>query len=353
MKSKVIGLVILAVIIVAALVIQFGGIGDSQTITVKGYVGGEKIGFLKDEEVRNILKKKYGLEVDYTKAGSIEMVREQNIEGDFLFPSSQVALEIFKNEQGTKLVKSHIVFDSPIVLYSWSDYAEKLVSAGYVTKREDVFYVTGFKKLIDDIIADKQWEEIGLELHDGIKIISTDPNKSNSGNMFSGLAANIINNGIVLMEDFNSIRDDVVKVFDKMGFMEHSSGTLFDKYITQRYPLVIGYENQLVEFGIENPSIWEDVKDEMALLYPEPTVWSSHPLIALSDNGVKLINALQDEELIDLAWRKHGFRTGLVDRENDTDALVLEVVGMPEKITRVTQMPRAEVMMKIMDAIAH
>ena len=46
------------------------------------------------------------------------------------------------------------------------------------------------------------------------------------------------------------------------------------------------------------------------MLYPTPTVWSAHVMIALDENGQILLNAMQDEEVQDLAWKKHGFRTG-------------------------------------------
>ena len=41
---------------------------------VSGYIGGEKVGFLEDEEVLEILRNEYGLDVDYSKAGSLDMM---------------------------------------------------------------------------------------------------------------------------------------------------------------------------------------------------------------------------------------------------------------------------------------
>ena len=40
------------------------------------------------------------------------------------------------------------------------------------------------------------------------------------------------------------------------------------------------------------------------------TVWSTHVLLALDENGQKFLDALHDEDLQSLAWTKHGFRTG-------------------------------------------
>ena len=55
MKTKLIGLGILAAVIIAAAAYVF--ISNSQTVTeINGYVGGEKIGLLEDEEVQDILR---------------------------------------------------------------------------------------------------------------------------------------------------------------------------------------------------------------------------------------------------------------------------------------------------------
>ena len=70
MKTKLMGLGILAAVIVAAVVYVW--VSDSREVTeISGYVGGEKIGLLEDEEVQEILRDQYRLEMDYAKAGSI------------------------------------------------------------------------------------------------------------------------------------------------------------------------------------------------------------------------------------------------------------------------------------------
>ena len=93
MKAKWIGLLLLIVVALGAV----GYVWFSQTTQVTeitGYVGGEKIGLLEDEQVRKILKDKYRLSLDYNRAGSIEMVTTLDRAGqDFLFPSNQTALE--------------------------------------------------------------------------------------------------------------------------------------------------------------------------------------------------------------------------------------------------------------------
>jgi ABC-type Fe3+ transport system substrate-binding protein len=326
-----------------------------KTVVLKGYVGGEKMAFLQNQDIQNILKKKYGIEIDYTKAGSIEMVRESHgQEIDFLWPSSQVALELYKMNNQT-LVKSEVIFNSPILLYSWDVVTDALIQQGIVEKIDETYYIIKFQALIDLVVEGKTWKDIGLDaLYGKIAIISTDPTKSNSGNMFAGLLANILNQSgdIVDQDSLPSVLPTVQAVFARLGFMEHSSSDLFQAYLTKGVgdkPIIVGYENQIVEFSLEHEKLWPKVKDTVRILYPRPTVWSSHPLIILQERAQGLIAALQDEKIQQLAWENHGFRTGLIGVQNDPK--VLDIAGIPDTITQVIPMPSPVVMDTIINTL--
>ena len=74
MKSKMKGLLVLAaVIVLVATYLLISGKKPDQ-VHINGYLGGEKIDLLEDEDVQDIFRKKYSLTMDYTKAGSIEMM---------------------------------------------------------------------------------------------------------------------------------------------------------------------------------------------------------------------------------------------------------------------------------------
>ena len=141
--------------------------------------------------------------------------------------------------------------------------------------------------------------------------------------------------------------------FARLGFLEHSSGVLWDKFITQgvgAYPLIVGYENQLVEYSMSHPEVLELLRQKVRILYPKPTVWSSHPFMALNHGGERLLHALQDVDIQRLAWERHGFRTGLLGTQNDPK--VLQVVGLPAAINAVMAMPHAAVMQQILVHLA-
>lgn len=353
MKSKIVGGIILLLVIIVIIAFQFVNVNKPEEITVSGYLGGEKEGLMQDEEVKKILKDKYGITVEYTKAGSIEIIEQDSSDKDYLFPSSQTALELFNQTKSDKLYKSEIVFNSPIVIYTWKPIAEALINNRIVEEKDNSYYIADTSALIKLVTDKKKWSDIGVnDLYGYVTIQSTDPNKSNSGNMFAGLVANIMNNETVVdSSTVDTILPNLKDFFGKIGYMEHSSGDLFEQYLKTGMgakPMIAGYENQMIEFAIENPNDWNMVKEQVAVLYPEPTVWSSHPLIALNEKGAKLIEAMQDEEIQKIAWEKHGFRTGV----NGTINTEIEgFYGIPKNINAVIQMPNPDTMQKIMDGI--
>ena len=339
MKAKIAGLGILLLVIVLASAYTLLG-KSRETTEISGYVGGEKIGLLEDEEVQKLIERKYHLKIDYSRAGSIEMVTEDHTGMDFLFPSSQTALEIYESQYGNPL-KSEIVLNTPIVLYARSVVAE-----------DGVCYVD-MQKLAACIEEGTPWAEIGLpELYGNVSVSTTDPTKSNSGNMFAGLLANTLCGSTADEDSLDEILPRLQTIFQNLGYMESSSSDLFDQFLKTGIgakPVVAGYENQLLEFAEEDPDTWQQVKDDIRILYPSPTVWSSHVFIALYEQGSAGIDALMDEEVQKMAWDRHGFRTGINGSASDTGQFGVE--GIAPEVTRVMNMPDAATMERIIEAL--
>jgi hypothetical protein len=62
----------------------------------------------------------------------------------------------------------------------------------------------------------------------------------------------------------------VAAIFSRMGFLEHSSGVLWDKFISQgtrAYPLIVGYKNQLIEYSVDNPEVLDLLRQKVRILY--------------------------------------------------------------------------------------
>ena len=86
------------------------------------------------------------------------------------------------------------------------------------------------------------------------------------------------------------------------------------------------------------------------LIYPTPTVWSSHIYIALDEAGEAGIDALMDEEIQRLAWENHGFRTEVSGTGADEDHF--GVPHLAAEITQVAAMPSYAAMEKIIGALS-
>ena len=98
-----------------------------------------------------------------------------------------------------------------------------------------------------------------------------------------------------------------------------------------------------------NPKSRELIQNSVCVLYPEPTVWSSHPVISLTAQGDRLIEAMLDEQIQKLAWSEHGFRSGLVGVTIDPSAVNLPF--MPETIDNVIGLPSPRTFQRILDAL--
>lgn len=350
MKAKLTGLAVLLLVILLAGAYSVLSKG-TETTEITGYVGGEKIGLLEDEEVQKVIREKYGIEIDYSRAGSIEMVTEDHTGMDYLFPSSQTALELYEEQYGSP-VKSEIVLNTPIVLYARAAVTDALLEEGIAWEENGSCYVD-MEKLAACIEEGKAWADIGLsELYGNVTVATTDPTKSNSGNMFAGLLANTLYGGTVGEANVEEVLPRLQTIFRNLGYMESSSSDLFDQFLKTGIgakPMVAGYENQLLEFAAENPDTWEQIKDDIRMMYPSPTVWSSHIFIALDEEGANAVDALLDEEVQRLAWERHGFRTGIGGSAADTGSFGVD--GVAGEVTRVMNMPGAAAMERIIEAL--
>jgi hypothetical protein len=146
---------------------------------VAGLVGGEKEGLLADPDVQRILRDEYDLVLDYEVEGSLDIVQQAEPAGDFLWPSSDVALALYENREGS--ADEANIFNSPIVLYSWDSVTEALEEEGIVTQDGGVYEVD-LAALADTINQERSWADIGLgELYGGVLVQTTDPAAATRG----------------------------------------------------------------------------------------------------------------------------------------------------------------------------
>lgn len=353
-RPVVLGVALLVVIalVAGAIVVAGGAIGgdDDEPVVVRGTISTEKAGFLSDPAIEGILADRYGLRVEFATAGSLEMMETVPAGLDFLWPASPIVEEA----RYDPAPNSEEIFYSPIVLYSWAPVADALISAGIVQQINGALYVTGFPRLLELIESGTPWSDIGLsQIDGGVSIVTTDPTTSNSGSIFAGLLASTFYGGRLVDEGaVDAVLDQVLAFYADLGPLENSSGDLFTRFVSEgmsTFPIIAGYESSLIELSLQNEASLEQVRGEIRILYPRPTVWSSHPLIALNTTGEKLLTALQDEEIELLGWERHGFRSSLFGVQDATE--VLEISGVPSTIHPVMPLPRAAVMERIVTAL--
>ena len=361
MKRTLLGLLLLLVVVAVALGVSLFDLSsltrdlDSRDpVEVAIFYGGEKTALLNNPEVREIIEKHHKVSLDATKAGSIEMATTLDSRGkDCLWPSNMVAVELAR-QSGKTVLGEETIFNSPIVFYAWAEVAAALERAGAIGRDGEGFLVADVDRIAQLITEGKRWkEDLGLEIYGPFKVFSTDPSKSNSGNIWSGLLATAFNGGRTPTDKtLAEVLPRVEGYFDAMGFMESSSGDIFENFLKQGMgarPIIVGYENQLVEFIKANETYADLIRDKIRTIYPQPTIFASHPLISLTPACKRLQEALSDPDLQALAWADHGFRTGLIGVENDPAAIA--VARMPETVALVVPMPSAAVMSEIIETV--
>ena len=366
-KQKIIGILIFIVLIFIIIFVKIGGNNfNNNLIDVYVATGGGKEDFLSDERVLEILNKKYGINAVFDswsngKTVKLPLIRESiglgnsdivarikngenisiNTEGvtkyDALFTSDQRFYDYYKlspnKSEGESdrytVLDGGLTLNTPIVIYSWKEVTDKLITEGIVTQIEGVYYITDMDKLIEYILSGKTWSEIGLkELYGKINIASTDPVSSSPGATYYGLLLSILGNGQINDEDLETNLAKLKQFYQKSGYMNNTPADLFERYLKTGMggePLIVDYEKSLIDFANSNPNGFNQVKDDIVVLYPKPTIWNSHCFAAFSENGKKLYEALQDEEIGQIAWEKYGFRTGITGGSYDVSSVGIAI----------------------------
>ena len=333
-----------------------------QTVDVFCYIGSEKDGFLSNPIVKDILARDFGINIKFTKMGSIDqafLTGTQLQDVDCLWPSNTTALEIFREKNQSLydrgVAKHDVIFNTPIVLYSWTPVVDKLVAQNYITQDAAGNYVTDTITLLRLIVdPPATWKDLGADFLNGsFRIVTTDPVRSNSGNMFYGLFLNMLNGGeVVTGTNVDTYLPILKTYYDQQGLLEESSGILFDRFITLgagATPLMANYESLIIEYGLQNQASLATIQDQVRIVYPQPTVWSAHPAIALSEEGKAFIEALKSESLQKLGWEQHGFRSAVPGILNDPS--IFDLAGIPSQVNSVVNLPNSAAMLKMIEGL--
>lgn len=321
---------IVVVLIVAVAVIMFkrsgadSGSADGRVARITCYGGSEKEELINDPDVKKILAEKYGLEVNFIPKGSYKQVQIPPDElkaskVDCLWPSSASAQAIFEGSGNSKAFGNEYeaasVLQSPEVLYANKEAAEGLQRAGIVAIRDNNYFIVDLRRFLEDyLLPGKYWADLGVTLPAGpVLINSSDPATSNSGMTLAQLELATIASGNpyqpASVAQAGASLGKVKALVDAQGLMRTGSDSAFEQWVIQQTGgLLAGYENQLLQWiTTRNGGV---VPAGIVTLYPEPTIFNDHPILSLTTNGKKLIGAVQDDAVQDIAWTRYGFRSG-------------------------------------------
>ena len=352
-KDILIGIAILIALIFIIIGIKFFMDKDNKENTEEDLtnvyvaVGGGKEDFIADEEVTEIMKTKYKLNVIYDSWSNGKMiknalVREDGSKYNAMFPSDQRFYDYYKLSPDTskgeaarnRVLNGGLTLNTPIVIYSWDSVVDCLIKEKIVTVKDDVYYITDMNKLISYILEGKKWKDIGQDmLYGSINIDSTDPVTSSPGATYYGLLLSIMCEGNVTEEKVQENLPKLKEFYTKSGYMNNTPADLFELYLKTGVggkPMIVDYEKSIIEFANSNPDGYEQVKDKIRILYPTPTIWNSHCIATFDEVGNEYYKVFEDKDISQIAWSKYGFRTGVTGGNYDVSKV--NVKGIPQSI---------------------
>ena len=333
-KKKVIGIsiFIFLILLIVGINILSNDKGFTNLKTVYVATGGGKEDFLADEEVLKILKKKYKLNVIFDtwsngKTITKPLIRESvNLGNESIIKRIQNNEDISINTSGVS--KYDALFTSDQRFYDYYKLAPNKEN-----NEADRYTVIAGSLTLNTPIVIYSWKEVLNELYGNINIASTDPVSSSPGATYYGLLLSILSGGQI--EDA-TLEDNLARLkqfYQKSGYMNNTPADLFERYLKTGMggePIIVDYEKSIIDFANSNPTGFNQVKNDIVILYPKPTIWNSHCFMAFTENGKKLYEAFMDKEIEQIAWEKYGFRTGITGGTYDVSKLG---IGIPQNIT--------------------
>ena len=389
-KKMIVGIGIFIILIVTIIVIKNINVKETNNKKVTDVfvaTGGGKEDFISDERVLKILNDKYHVNPVFDtwsngKTITKPLIRESvgigntNIINDIsngkefsilsdgvskydaLFTSDQRFYDYYKLSPNKEAGESDrytvtgggLTLNTPIVIYSWASVVDALINEGIVTETDGVYYITDMNKLIDYILEGKKWSDIGLnDLYGNINIASTDPVSSSPGATYYGLLLSILSGGQVTDDNIDANLPKLKEFYTKSGYMNNTPADLFERYLKTGMggePMIVDYEKSIIDFANSSPDAFKQVKDEIRVLYPTPTIWNSHCFAVFTENGNKLYKAFDDKEIQQIAFSKYGFRTGITGGNYDVKNIG---IGIPKSINSTVTSLKMDTYNKLID----
>lgn len=285
--------------------------------------------FLNDDEVKAILLDRYGLEVTSEYMGSFDMVAPGvDYTGvDALWPGSAAAYADFGvNHPG--LEKDHAtVFRTLLMPFLRTQYLDEALRSGIV-KKDGKSYVMDLENVVCGMLVEATWGDLGAPGIPGyVKLGGSAPESSGGGRETLLLQAGYITTGKlprdVRINDLDApvecngepfdmtMRDALAKIWEVNGQQADSSPENWTDFVQIPYPWSISSESLFIG-GYNKAADKEAFLKQFVGVYPTYTLSTDHVLVALTPNGLKLLDAFRtDADLQRIGWEKYGMRIGI------------------------------------------
>lgn len=363
----IIGLIVILCFVIAAVKIKENrkkALVDKKT-NIYIALGSGKDNFLEDDEVKNIIKNRYGLNVTYDNWSNSKLIKEslvrKNGSGyDAMFTSDERYYEYYKQPadeakgeaQRNTVYKGGKTLNTPIVIYTWDTMIDTLLNEKIITAHNDVYYITDMSKLLGYISEEKKWSELGIEGNENKVTVETkDPKEYALGEKYYELLLYTMCGENVTNETVDQTLPKLKELYKKTTHT--TSGTnLFKSFIqagSSKKAMIADYEKSIIQYAYQNPEDWEKVKDKVKILYPTPTIWTSHCIATFTENGNKFYEALTDKDVEQIAWNKYGFRTATTGVSYDVTQL--GITGIPQTIDSTAFSIKMDLYEKMMNSI--
>ncbi|MFF2551675.1 three-helix bundle dimerization domain-containing protein [Nocardia sp. NPDC058058] len=318
--------------------------------TVRGVVGSEKMAFFSDQRVVDALAKQ-GVKVEVDPAGSRQIATSVDLgKYDFAFPSSSAAAERIqrlKNVSG-----KYTPFSSPMAIATFKPIVDLLTAAGVVKPGPTpAFDVEKFLALAEKGV---QWDQLEgnttYPVRKNVLVGTTDPRTSNSAAMYLAVTAYVANDNTIVRggkaEDYAVSR--ISRLFTRQGYTENSTDGPFKEYLANGMgptPMVWIYEAQYVDAAVHN-----QLKPDMVLMYPSPTVMSQHTVVPLNDKGDTVGKLLATDPELQRLAAEHGFRPA--DASLFTKVTAEHQVPVVPNLIDVVDPPNYDTLEHLLDGVA-
>lgn len=350
---KIAAIVVCGTVLAGALYVSStkeGGLSLKKTVALKGVITSEKENFFKDVRVQKIFADN-GLDVQVTRMASGKIAEAKTSEelqnADFVFPSGIQTSDKVKNN--FKTAQTYNIFYSPMVIATWTPIVDILKQNSLIkkTSQYEALDLVNFMKLAEN---GTRWKDLkgstDYSVNKVVLISSTDSRFSNAAKMYVALNSYILNdsNMVSNSQEISKVMPTLKKIIQSQGNRESSSTNMMSDYMSigrGKVPLMFAYESEFLENAFKNNGL----KKDMTLLYPTPTIFTKHVLVALHSNSQSLVDLFKSNSELKQIAAEYGFR---FEGESDIVKKAKTIgVTIPDTLVDVIDPPNYDILDEI------